>query len=65
MLEPTSHIIVVEDLPRTLLAVKRDILDCEPMAALNRIDCLFAELEVLARKFEAASFIVVCRSDSG
>ena len=27
-----------------LLAVKRDILDCEPMAALRRIDALLDEL---------------------
>ena len=39
-------IIVVADWRRALIAIKRDILDAEPVVALSRIDALLVSLAV-------------------
>jgi hypothetical protein len=44
MTDSTSYSINVEDWRRALLAIKRDILDAEPVAALRRIDALLDEI---------------------
>ena len=45
MLEPQKHIIDAESWRLALLAIKRDILDAEPVAALERADRLLDLLE--------------------
>jgi hypothetical protein len=57
MPEPINNTVVVESLVRELCAVKLEIMECEPVAALKRIDRLLDALaDVLPRGQQIGAF---------